>query len=405
MWTPQSWAQNVKFTWQWDNNQFLNNQFSHPFHGSLYFSAARSNGYDFWQSVPWTFAGSLMWELFFEVWAPSPNDLLNTSLGGIVLGEMLTRVSSMTLDNESSGTERVFREIGATLIEPVRAFNRAVDGTMFKRSRNPEEWRPSTVFANLEAGYRIFSLGQGVTDPDATTTGYVGAALVYGNVLHDVTESPFSHFRLNLLLSFNPGEGARRLSELDVRGSLGGKVLGGKESRSRLAAFMTYEYESNPMLEFGAQGFQAGWLHATKPQRGPRLYLDAVGVFNPIAAVKSDYFLIAEGRDYDYGIGLGGRGEARAIWQGKAIVGGAANYRFIPIVNGFPGQHQLLFLNAEARYFIHQRWGLGVAYDQLWRWSAYTDRSDVNLKSSELRLFLATAIPQWKEFGEPEARH
>src|SRR5690349_19048077 len=61
--SPASWATNIENPWQWDNNQFRNNQFSHPYHGSLYFNAARSNGYDFWRSAPWAFAGSLTWEL------------------------------------------------------------------------------------------------------------------------------------------------------------------------------------------------------------------------------------------------------------------------------------------------------------------------------------------------------
>jgi hypothetical protein len=375
----------------------VNNQFAHPFHGALYFAAARTNGYNFWQSAPWTFAGSLMWELFAEVWAPSPNDLLMTSLGGISLGEMLARVSALTLDNESSGTERVFREIGAAIIEPVRAFNRAVDGTMFQRSRNPEEWRPSTVFANVEGGYRRFSVDEDIGDPGANSSAYLGAALVYGSPLHDLAEEPFSHFRLNVLVSTNPGRAARFLSELDVRGGLAAKPLGGESSRSQLAAFMTYEYQSNPMVEFGAQGFQGGWVHATKPGRGPMLYLDAVGIVNPIAAVRSDYYVTEEGRDYDYGLGFGGRGEARAIWQGKAIVGATANYRFIPVISGFPANHRMLFLDAEARYFLRQRWGLGVAYNQVWRWSDYKNRRDVNRRLSELRLFVATAIPQWEE--------
>jgi hypothetical protein len=396
-WTLQSWADNIKYPWQWDNNAFLNNQFSHPYHGSLYFNAGRSNGYNFWQSVPWAFGGSLMWELFFEVWAPAPNDLLNTALGGIALGEMLYRVSSLTLDNEATGTERVFREIGATLLNPVRGFNRAVDGTMFKRSRTPDEWRPSTIFANVELGYRRFSTNEDITDPNALETGYVGASLVYGAAISDVTKAPFSHFRLNSLISFQPGEGARRLSELTVRGSLGGMVLGDPAALSRLAAFMTYEYISNPIMEFGAQGFQGGWLHSTQPTSGPRLYFDAAAVFNPIAAVKSDYFLSEEGRDYDYGIGLGGRGEMRAIWTGRAFVGAVANYRFVPVISGFPAQHQLLNLGVDGRYYFRGRWGVGAAYNQLWRWSAYTDRADFNKKSSELRVFVATAIPRWED--------
>jgi len=395
--TLQSWADNIKYPWQWDNNAFLNNQFSHPYHGNLYFNAARSNGYNFWQSVPWAFGGSLMWELFFEVWAPAPNDLLNTSLGGIALGEMLYRMSSLTLDNESSGSERVFREIGATLLNPVRGFNRAIDGTMFKRSRTPDEWRPSTILANLEVGYRRFSTNEDITDPDALDSGYLQALLVYGSALADVTKSPFSHFRMNLLLAFNPGEGARKLSELTVRGSLGGKVLGDRTSLQRLGAFMTYEYFSSPIIEFGAQGFQGGWLHATRPKSGPTLYFDATAIFNPVAAIKSDYFLVAEGRDYDYGIGLGARGEMRAIWQGKAFVGASTNYRFIPVISGFPAQHQLFTFNIDGRYYFRHRWGVGATYNQLWRWSAYTGRSDFNKKSSELRLFVATAIPRWED--------
>jgi hypothetical protein len=339
-----------------------------------------------------------MWELFFEVWAPAPNDLLNTSLGGIALGEMLYRVSSLTLDNEAGGTERVFREIGATLLNPVRGFNRAVDGTMFKRSRTPDEWRPSTIFANVELGYRRFSTTEDITDPNALDTGYLSAGLVYGSALGDITKAPFSHFRLNLLLAFNPGEGARKLSELTVRGTLGGKVLGQRDSGSRLGAFMTYEYYSNPVIEFGAQGFQGGWIHATRPSHGPVLYFDATGIFNPIAALKSDYFLSAEGRDYDYGIGLGGRGEARAIWTGRALVGLTANYRFIPVISGFPAQHQLLLLGFDGRYYIFRhRFGLGAAYNQLWRWSAYTDRADFNKKSAEVRLYVSTAIPRWED--------
>ena len=50
----------------WDTDQFTTNLFSHPYHGSLYFNAARSNGMNFWQSAPFAAGGSLMWEFFME---------------------------------------------------------------------------------------------------------------------------------------------------------------------------------------------------------------------------------------------------------------------------------------------------------------------------------------------------
>ncbi|MBS1240767.1 MAG: hypothetical protein H6R40_194 [Gemmatimonadetes bacterium] len=183
--SPSTWLQNLENPWKWDNNAFLNNQFSHPYHGSLYFNTGRTNGYSFWQSVPWAFAGSLMWEEMGEVWAPAPNDLANTSLGGITLGEMLFRASSLTLDNTATGTERTFREIGGTLLNPVRGFNRLLDGQMNDVTQNPADWRPSQNRASLDVGYRHTS-GYIKDQPNQTADQwFVQLDLDYGNSRKD----------------------------------------------------------------------------------------------------------------------------------------------------------------------------------------------------------------------------
>ena len=41
---------NLKHGFVWDNDAMGTNMFMHPYHGSLYFNSARSNGYNFWQS-------------------------------------------------------------------------------------------------------------------------------------------------------------------------------------------------------------------------------------------------------------------------------------------------------------------------------------------------------------------
>ena len=86
----------------WDTDQFTTNLFSHPYHGSLYFNAARSNGMNFWQSAPFAAGGSLMWEFFMENEPPSINDMLATTFGGIELGEITYRLSDLFIDNRSS---------------------------------------------------------------------------------------------------------------------------------------------------------------------------------------------------------------------------------------------------------------------------------------------------------------
>jgi hypothetical protein len=165
-----SWLTNLKFSWQWDNNDFTNNQFSHPYHGAMYFNAARTNGYNFWESAPWAFGGSLIWELFGEVWAPAPNDLANTTLGGITLGEIMFRFSSLVLNNRATGSNRVVREVAGTLINPVRGFNRLVRGEMSQVSETPPDWRPTFIQGSMDIGYRRLSSSPSLGGPTASST-------------------------------------------------------------------------------------------------------------------------------------------------------------------------------------------------------------------------------------------
>lgn len=389
-----SWGNNLTLPWQWDNNNFKNNQFSHPYHGAMYFNAARTNGYNFWKSAPWSFVGSLTWELFGEVWAPAPNDLLNTTLGGITLGEMLYRVSSLTLKNESHGFERVAREVTAGLLNPVRGFNRVVRGEAWEVSRTPPDWRPSTVFGSVDAGYRRFSESSNLSGASALDQVFLSAELRYGSETFDLGKRPFSFFQVQGALASNNGN-AGRLTELMVRGGLAAKPLGGDSGQRQLALFMTYSYINNPVIAFGAQGFSGGPVWNIQPSHGPSIHVEALGTAMPIAAIRSDYYLTAEGRDYDYGIGLGGGGSALLVWKGTGVFGATARYVFVPVISGFPGTHQILTTNVGGRVYWKGRLGIGAEWVRLWSWNIYYGRTNVNRNASELRLYLSTAVPRW----------
>lgn len=392
----ESWAANLENPWQWDNNQFLNNQFSHPYHGSLYFNSARANGYNFWQSAPWAFGGSLMWELFGESWAPSPNDFWNTSLGGITLGEALWRVSSLVLDNRVSGRERVAREVGAALINPVRGFNRLVDGHAWRVGENPEGFRPSRVFALLDLGYGNTA---GTTREGVEShlhQGYLAVELAYGDAVSDLDGVPFSTFDLRLGLLSKQEEGSRRFSLLQSRGSLASKQLSRSEGMEhQLAAFITYDYFSAPSLEFGGQGFALGPVSRWGSREGFRLETELLATPMPIAATRSDYFLSAEGRDYDYGVGMGGRAELRAAWAERAQLRATGRYLWEPVLSGFNGNHQQLSLDLEGRFFVSRQLGLGAAatwYRRESRYDAFEDRTQTG---RQFRVFASFAGPRW----------
>src|SRR5690606_9049405 len=120
----------LKFSaWTWDDNHFATNQIAHPYHGQFYFNAFRSNNFSFLQSTAATVAGSYIWETAGETEPPSINDIINTSFGGTILGEMTHRLSHHILARPSlTKSQRNKKEILAMLINPINGLNRLLDG-------------------------------------------------------------------------------------------------------------------------------------------------------------------------------------------------------------------------------------------------------------------------------------
>src|SRR5205085_3002421 len=85
---------NFENGWEWDSDRFGVNFFQHPYSGAMAFNSARARGYNFWESVPFAFGSSLMWEQFMENSRPSYNDLINTTVTGTLMGEIFYRMSS-----------------------------------------------------------------------------------------------------------------------------------------------------------------------------------------------------------------------------------------------------------------------------------------------------------------------
>ncbi len=395
--SPSTWATNIENPWVWDNNKFLNNQFSHPYHGNLYFNAARTNGYNFWESVPWAFGGSLMWEWFGEAWAPSPNDWFNTSLGGITLGEMLFKVSSLTLDNRATGSERTFREIGATFLNPVRGFNRLVRGQMNDIVANPPDWRPSRIFASFDVGVRSATGGDNLGKSGTTEVGFVQAVLFYGDHVADLGKAPFSAFTLGFEIATEKQGERSRFARLTARGNLGAHELSKSErTQHQLAAFMIYEFLSTQAVEFGGQGFQGGVVSRWGDPHGFRIQSELLAAGYPIVATQSDYFVTLEGRDYDYGLGLGGNASLAAIWEGVGAIEARGRMLWEPIISGFNGDHYQYVGSLEGRLYFRGRIGIGASATWYHRKSVYDDFADVSADGTQIRAYGSLAVPRWQ---------
>ncbi len=140
---------NLTSKWIVDTDPFATNQFMHPYQGTVYFGLARSSGLDFWESLGYSFAGSLLWEIAGETGLPSINDLVTTGFGGAFLGEPLFRMASLLLEGGGE-TPGFWRELGAAVISPPLGFNRLAFGDRFRAvfdSRDP------AVFSYVRLGW------------------------------------------------------------------------------------------------------------------------------------------------------------------------------------------------------------------------------------------------------------
>lgn len=215
---------NIKHGFVWDNDQFSTNLFAHPYHGNLYFNAARSNGLTFWESAPYAFAGSLMWEIAAEVEPPAINDLMATTLGGIALGEVTHRMSSLVLDDSKRGFSRFTREFLGTLICPMRGLNRMITGEMWKVKRSHYKYHDYDripVHFSIGAGDRYLAddnyLFRGEHNP------YLEFRVQYGDAFDKVNDGPYDYFTARATFGLSGNQPL--ISQINLMGKLWGVPL------------------------------------------------------------------------------------------------------------------------------------------------------------------------------------
>ena len=292
--------QNMKTGFVWDHDDWAMNQWGHPIHGGQFFNAARTNGYDFWGSIPFTMAGSLAWEMFFEAEPPATNDLITTLIGGAYMGETAYRISSMILDNSSTGSERTFRELGAFFVNPIRGFNRLVTGKTAKYGPNPQDWMPSYLGGHLTAGTNHVADG---TDLSNSMPAYlVSGKFLYGDPFEDLADpEPFDYFTIRAALTVHGR--FPLIHEVTGTGLLyGRKIDHGQDNRSLFGVFQDYDYFDSRVYQFGAQSIGAG-ISSQFNAQAPMMVLTGAQLNWVVLGGSNVGFETMPGRQYNYTTG------------------------------------------------------------------------------------------------------
>ena len=351
--SPRSWWDNIKYGFAYDADKFKTNQFVHPFNGAAYYNASRANGISFWPSTLFTMAGAFEWECCGETQRMSYNDMFSTGIGGFALGEVQYRLSSEILDNRDRGTSRVFREIGAFIVDPVRGFNRVVSGDAGAQADNPvdaQDYRPPAELTFLAVGARAIGEGSSLShNTDHTATILLNHD--YGNAFDNPRRKPYDYIdfvgELNIGRDFG-------LENVQIRGNLFSWPLG-DESRPNhvLAVTQHFEYLNNTAYKFGSQSVGPTLLSRFKLSNriGLRTRVDGiVGLL--LAGINSEYSFLADVpnrerlREYDYGPGLGAAGYADLLLSGRPILSALYRFDWVSVTNGSVFNKRLAGLDA-----------------------------------------------------------
>ena len=235
------------------------------------------------------------------------NDFINTTLGGIALGEMFHRTAWLVRNTRATGRGRLWSEIGATALDPITGVNRFMRGDSSRVTDKPADMVPSNLTASGAAGV----LWRGTEDNAFTASAqpFVELDAIYGDPEKGHSRTPFDAFAMKLRFG-----GGSALSEARVRGRLLGKPF--KNDKLQFSVVQSYDFQKNDAYATGSQSFEAafGFTAATCRPR-PGFAVLGWGGLTVLGAIDS----LPLGADRSPGGGRSPETRVRAFPRGRAF--------------------------------------------------------------------------------------
>ncbi|MDE7153583.1 MAG: DUF3943 domain-containing protein [Muribaculaceae bacterium] len=232
--------ENFRHGFEWDDDHLHTNMFAHPYNGSIFFNAGRSNGYNFWQSELFAIGGSAMWEMFMEREYPSTNDIIATPIGGAALGEVFYRTSDLILDDRATGGERFGRELAAFIVDPMKGINRIVTGAAWKkRPTSGRRFGVPPIGMELSLGGRFISLTE--NDEGSRAGAVAEINIEYGDRFAETTKVPYDYFSFQMELQGIKSQPL--LSRVEIMGRLLSKeIVDKKDLNLNVGLYQHFDY-------------------------------------------------------------------------------------------------------------------------------------------------------------------
>lgn len=364
----------------WDDNTFGMNQFLHPYHGSAYFNAARSNGLSFWESAPYAFGGSLIWESAFEVELPAYNDLINTTLSGIILGEITYRMSNQIIDESTVGFERFTREFTAFLINPIHGLNRLVKGKMWRDGNNKIK---TNSFIKLSLGLNSLFINRKLSEGYA----YIFTAfdLDYGNKFSvSAHKNPFDYIKIHSEISFTNSDNIIGISASGVLWDW--RIRSLNTSKYIFGLYKEFDYLENIIYKFTATSLAAELTNKKVFTKSSYLQ-SSIGLSAIFMGGTNSIYSKEVLMNYNLGPGLGFRVSAELELSKSLSVNFKYKQYWIYVVNGVSSNEFIGLFNLGINYSILKNNSVGFNVVLYERYGIYSNFPDVHSVNASARIF------------------
>lgn len=382
---------NIETGWVWDEDGFDVNQVGHPTQGALVYTAARAQGLNYWQSLAYPTLASLIWEVGMENESPSTNDMITTPMSGVAFGEIIHRISALTL---GYGTEKsLSRQILTGLINPLGyGINRLLIGESIHQNFKS---KPTSLLSGISFGGGPGYHGELDLSNNAQRR-FVRFNLVYGNPLARTSNfKPFDNFNLVTILNFSRQD---YVGEIYASGMLA-RLYSRHADRSKLVIglFQNYDFMNQDDYKVSSTSVGPGliYVYALAPKMTLGIHTNGSFIFMGSAGDISDE-VPEEGietRDYHFGPGVSGKFMSRVIWkdQGQAYVRLKRYFIYAMEDDHVQGYENINLLTAGAQANLGQKYGLGLEYLISGRTVSYldVDRKDTLQKTNLYRVYLS----------------
>jgi len=387
--TKEEWA-NIDFNtikhnfetgFQWDYDGFEINQFFHPYHGAAYYNSARSNGLSFWESVPYALLGSFTWEFFMENEAPSYNDIVNTPVSGIIIGEISYRVSNLVIDESTIGIERFGREFLGTLINPVQGVNRLFRGEMW---RTLDKVKKHNVVTSISIGANHIFYGRSLDNNHLYSMFRLD--IEYGNKLEaEKHDKPFDYFNLHAEENFTNGD---NITGIFASGVLWDKKIDFLNSnQSVLGIYKELDILINLVYKLSATSVSGQFTRADKLS-GKLNWQNNLGLsVILLGATNSEYSDIA-GVNYNQGPGVSIKMSSQISLADIGNLYFTYRKYWIHTLNGVDGNEFIGLLNIGSNINLFSNTKLGIEYLTYSRFGNYDNYLNTFTSNSAVRVFV-----------------